>query len=401
MKFHYVGHACVGVEAEHFILLLDPWFGDPINMNQMSPYPPYGKPDNEFLKRVGAIHISHMHQDHLNFGSLSHFPMGTPIYIGNYKEPEFRQKLMQWGRSPVRLIPNHAGIKVGPFCLYSFFQQENDGSFDSLLVLEYQGRHFFFNNDCILLDSQYEEIRNQFGNFEGGFLGYTYVSPYPTCFDFAWTNVEEIENERIQTRFSQIENLIGFLNFKWIVPYASGMRFFNSSLLEHNRSFINPADLISKFSVPVFILEPGQIWNPGEATNPQFGYSSESVKEWLQKNNQIIPAPENLPLLNPEVYRRYFQNYLLAVSKNWAEAACVQIKIEGEDGSLDCYFDSKVGQLYLGKKDDPDMILSLPSYALNPVMAGKASMRMLYYSFLFQVTVNRSIGSQSRPETWW
>ena len=73
MKFHYVGHACVGIEAENFFLLLDPWFGYPFNLDEMSPYPPFGRPEDQFLKRVDAIHISHLHGDHFCPKSLASF----------------------------------------------------------------------------------------------------------------------------------------------------------------------------------------------------------------------------------------------------------------------------------------------------------------------------------------
>ncbi len=400
MKFHYIGHACVGIEADDFILLLDPWFGYPFNMDEMFPYPPFGKPESDFLSRVSAIHISHLHGDHLCFKSLSAFPMNIPIYIGSYAESFLQEKLRKAGKNSVYLIPDKTGVKVGPFRLFSFRLLKSDTSFDSLLVLEYQGRHFLFNNDCVLTDGQYQEMKNQFGSFEGGFLGYTYVSPYPSCYDFAWLDAEQIAKDRLEEPVSNVKKLISIFNFNWIVPYASGMRFLNSDLLQHNRSFVDPTSLIESLGVPVFVLEPGDIWSPGEKHKSEFGYSTGDVENWLRVNNRIRNTSAKQSLLNSNVYHLFFRNYFLGVSKNWKETMSVQIEISGADRSFSFYFDSARGDFNLGKLEAPDMVVKFPTKAINSVVMNHGIMRQLYYSFLFQATINRFCGRQSRLETW-
>src|SRR5262245_56491779 len=75
----WVGHATVIVQLDDIFVLTDPVFTD--RVGQVSPRLVEAGLDPQHVPKLAAVLISHMHFDHLSFGSLDRIEDRTPLVV--------------------------------------------------------------------------------------------------------------------------------------------------------------------------------------------------------------------------------------------------------------------------------------------------------------------------------
>ena len=78
-KIEYISHSCLFVDTGDVKIVMDPWFRGSAYCNQWHLWP---KTVNEdCLKEVDVIMVSHGHEDHLHRESLSALPKSAQIFF--------------------------------------------------------------------------------------------------------------------------------------------------------------------------------------------------------------------------------------------------------------------------------------------------------------------------------
>ncbi len=388
----YVGHACIMLNFDGVKILTDPWFGYPFYANNMIGYPPVVPLSEKEISEISAIQISHLHQDHFCEKTLDLLPKNIDVLIGKYPDPLFLNKIEKKGFKNIIAIAeevvDYRTIKIGIF-LPEFF----DFSFDSLSVFQFQGKSYFLNNDCLLKPPKYQKIKQLFGEFEVGFLGYTMVNPYPSCYQLAIkTQQEEFAATRLKC-FKNVEYLDEVFEFKKIIPYANGLRFFENETLYHNATFSDPVDLKTAFSKKekICVLEPGDHFPLAtEKSNPVFNYELTPMNQFISRQGfKLKHSFSHFGFLAPKDYETFLDAYLKEVSQKWKSDMAVQINIIHGDSYITLFYIFKDGKLGRTKtlSIQPHLAISFKAEWLNEAIHKKISMLALYFNFNFHVQI--------------
>lgn len=389
----YVGHACFLLNFDGFKILTDPWFGFPFYANNLIGYPPVSPLSKKEISEISAIQISHLHQDHFCEKTLALLPKNIDVLIGKYPDPLFYDKIEKQGFKNIITIDESAcdyrDLKIGIFLPEVF-----DFSFDSLSVFQFKGKSYFLNNDCILDRPKYLEIKKLFGEFDVGFLGYTMVNPYPSCYQLSSkTQKEEFAATRLKC-FNGVESLDEIFQFNKIIPYANGLRFFENENLHHNATFSNPVDLLSFFQKKekICILEPGDEYSDlnKNSRNPKFNYELAEMNRFISQQRYTLEHKfSHFGFLDPQAYENYLDKYLSEVSKKWTSDMAVQFNIIHADSYLSFYYIFQIGKLSRSKSLSvkPHLAISFKAEWLNEAVHRKISMLALYFNFNFHVEI--------------
>jgi N-acyl-phosphatidylethanolamine-hydrolysing phospholipase D len=188
----WVGHATVLIQIHDKIIITDPLFTDMIGMVVKRAVKPGLDPT--LLTKVDFTLISHMHFDHLSYGSLAMLPKnGTLVFPDGLAEyvPEFNFKEID-EMKPWDMIEDESvritAVPVQHFSgRYSFDRDWSEKQGYSGYVVEYKGIVVFFAGDTGYNPELFKEIGRRFridlaiipiapssGN---GIGGYVHVSP--------------------------------------------------------------------------------------------------------------------------------------------------------------------------------------------------------------------------------
>ncbi|HET7544853.1 MAG TPA: MBL fold metallo-hydrolase [Polyangiaceae bacterium] len=188
----WVGHATVLLQLDDRFVLTDPLFSH--TLSQASPRLVEPGLDPERLPRLAAVVVSHMHFDHLSFGSLDLVEQRTPVVLvppgvrANMPRYEFEiRELETWASY------EHEGLRVtavpvqhvgGRYALDTAFETRAFTGY----VFEYHGLSVYFGGDTAYVPSAFKATRARFPelslallpicpNAPRDFMQYTHVSP--------------------------------------------------------------------------------------------------------------------------------------------------------------------------------------------------------------------------------
>ena len=188
----WVGHATVLVQLDDRFVLTDPVFVH--TLAQASPRLVEPGLDPKRLPPLAAVVVSHMHFDHLSFGSLDLIEQRTPVVLvppgvrGNMPRYSFEiRELESWASYEhdglrITAVPvQHVGGRYG---LDSAFEPRAFTGF----VLEYRGLSVYFGGDTAYLPSAFRATQARFPNLSlallpicpdapRDFMQYTHLSP--------------------------------------------------------------------------------------------------------------------------------------------------------------------------------------------------------------------------------
>jgi len=188
----WVGHATVLVQLDDRFVLTDPVFDH--TLSQASPRLVEPGLDPARLPPLAAVVVSHMHFDHLSFGSLDWVERRTPIVLvppgvrSNMPRYDFEiRELETWASY------EHDGLRVtavpvqhvgGRYALDAAFETRAFTGY----VFEYHGLSVYFGGDTAYIPSAFKATRARFPNLSlallpicpdapRDFMQYTHESP--------------------------------------------------------------------------------------------------------------------------------------------------------------------------------------------------------------------------------
>ena len=256
-----IGHAALRVHAGGKTLLLDPWYYEPIDGNATWHWPPLVHPLDALAATTDAIWISHVHPDHLDERTLAHFPAHVPIYIGDYANKGFRDRLRATGH-PVHELPfqQETALPGTPFrvCLLESDYDES-AAYDSSILVRAPGLVLFDNNDCFLDEAKYRWVAERYA-VDFAFLGYSPASYYPICFEFEPADKARRLAANADRRYEDFTNVAKMLGARLNVPFAMGIRFLHPSMLWQNVQFNRAQEAVRRaqaLGLPAAALWPG------------------------------------------------------------------------------------------------------------------------------------------------
>jgi hypothetical protein len=256
-----IGHAALRVHAGGKSLLLDPWYYEPIDGNATFHWPPLVHPLAELAASTDAIWISHVHPDHLDERTLAHFPAHVPVYIGEYANKGFRDRLRALGR-PVHELPFQQDVTLpGTDFTVCLFESDYDESaaYDSAILVRAPGLSVFDNNDCFLAEDKYRWLAGRHA-VDFAFLGYSPASYYPICFEFEPADKARRLAANADRRYDDFTNVAALLGARLNVPFAMGIRFLHPSMLWQNVQFNRAQEAVRRAhakGLPAAALWPG------------------------------------------------------------------------------------------------------------------------------------------------
>jgi len=266
VRFH--AHACLGIESEREILLMDPWLFGTVFNNSWTVCP---APDLETLDfgRVRHIWISHEHPDHLHVPSLQliRSRVSGPIsaYFGCQRRPAVADALRQLGFSVTELVPHRETVMADGVRGTLFPTGE-----DSALVLRFGDRAILDQNDCSLAPDELAVLRRMFPRLDAWFFQFSLGGYYANPDDRAGL-------ARARTHhLGLVADYFAALRPAIFVPFASFFYFSKDANCFLNDWTVTPAQLVQALpTLPTQILRPGdtllwEAWADRNATNLEY-----------------------------------------------------------------------------------------------------------------------------------
>src|SRR5687767_7074107 len=156
MRLTYLAHACFLVETGGVRLITDPWLDGPTYIAAWWHFPEPALSASQ-LGRIDYVYLTHEHVDHFHAPTLAKLPRQTPILIGKFMLPRFRDKLAALGFTDVRELPHGREVKLGREgeLRVTSYQYRAD---DTALVLADAETTVLDLNDCLLRSRSLEQV---------------------------------------------------------------------------------------------------------------------------------------------------------------------------------------------------------------------------------------------------
>lgn len=203
MRVQYISSACVLVEHAGVKVLCDPWLTDGIHYGSWYHYPPLTFKPEDFSD-VDYIYVSHVHEDHMDLGTLRRLPRTIPILIHDYAEKYLLRILQEEGFQKVTEVSHHSVFPLGGDFTVQILAADNcnpalcgrifgcamprpyqrTSQIDSLAVFHGSGKTVVNTNDCpyALAHPVCDDIREKYKTIDFLMVGYGGAGPYPQCF---------------------------------------------------------------------------------------------------------------------------------------------------------------------------------------------------------------------------
>ena len=236
MKIEYICHACLLIETEDLRIATDPWLGGAAYCGQWHVFP---KPINaEKLDDLGAIFISHGHEDHLNEETLRTLPKTAKVFYPYSFFGGAKEYIESFGFSDVKECVTFKKYQVSAKTAVTFIIN----SHDSMMVIESGGEVLVNVNDALhsspekVIDFYLEAIRAKWKKIDYVFCGFGGASYFPNTMHLAEKDDWEISLAREQLFAHNFCRVVKGLKPKIAVPFAADF-----ALLADNQRWINEA----------------------------------------------------------------------------------------------------------------------------------------------------------------
>lgn len=408
-----IQHACVLYQYKDTSVLLDPWLTDNFNNGVFHAFPSVQPIDMNRLRQVSAIHISHLHSDHFCSTSLEMFDKNTPIIIAQHVDRLFFESVKKLGfKNIIEVTPGPTGVQFKDIRL-NVFAAKTHYPFDSSLIITAEDRSYLFDNDAHFSEDHYFLLGQYFKKFEGIFVGYTNISPFPTCYDFSnCKNVlsPNLNNDILEfakkCSLKRIQMICEHLKPRWVAPYAAGLRFKHKNLFHNNKMFFSLDDIfhLTFDMTEVIYIHPGQKISSetdiDDLNIDHYHNCLESV-EPLSDRNSVNTQP---PLSSSELNRfeEIYIQMLNEESKNWLIPMKIIIKIKNND-IVDHLFCLIVNEKIVSRADDIDNYDLEIIYDGGPIkhlLRDRWSFPQVHFSYQWKANVQSIIPGQMGIPLW-
>jgi len=396
-RVEVIGHATLRVHSGGKTLLTDPWLIDPIGCNSAFHFPPLVHRPEELAADTDAIYVSHIHVDHLNEPTLAYFPRHIPIYIGEYRRKEFRDRLRALG-FPVIEVPFQESVRVeGTDVRIAIVEHDyaETAAYDSAIVIETPEFTVFENNDCFLRPDKYRWVHAHYA-VDYAFLGYSPASFFPICFEMDEDEKARLLAEAAERRYNDFLDAAQLLVPRLAVPFASGARFLAERALWKNVSFNSATEAVRRLRTRGLegdVLGPGdRILGDGSVRRVcpvlERGEELAAIEQFARRmQGWVAGFAKGDPPIGDDLVER-FRDYVLA---RWRET---RDKLPGVRGNVIAYvllgtdehrfyfdFSRPEGEIFRwGEPPRYDMRYTYPSSGLQQTLDGEIDWDQLHFT---------------------
>ena len=269
MRVTYLAHASLLVEAGGARLVTDPWLDGPTYLNAWWHFPAPALRGSDL--RADYIYLTHEHLDHFHVATLKQIPPSTPILVGKFPRPRFREKLHALGFTDVRELPHGRSVSLGALTVTSYQYRADD----TALVISSSSAKLFDFNDCLLRSSSLEQVLDAHGSPDLLAMSFANAEAYPIVYQ-----LEDPADWSTQSCFDAFLEKVRIIQPRAFVPFASMFCFLSEELYSINERIVSPAGLLARAHETQSIGLP---MNPGDRWSPESGHEIVQRVDWSKK----------------------------------------------------------------------------------------------------------------------
>ena len=332
--FKNYSNAFSTIEMEKFLLVLDPWTSEGIFDGGWAPYPPL-KTSLKFLKNTTHCFMSHIHTDHFDMNTISHFPKSTKMIIPEiYPNHIMISKIKDAGFENITILKKNERIEIEKNIFAEVIPPLNSSGleFDKLnpkdiaelaidtgIILEIENRKLVLLADNSAYNPQHAGLLLE--KMKGcDLLGFNYngaATDYPLCYNMTidernrYRDTSELKREKATLKF------INIISPKNLLPYSSEFVVMGPKSLEFAKhhlqgQWIDKKEVANRFakntSIPTWCLyEDDEIKFEDKKIDVNINTTKiPSLLDVAKKYYSSIPAISKLPKGNLEKIQKIF-----------------------------------------------------------------------------------------------
>jgi L-ascorbate metabolism protein UlaG (beta-lactamase superfamily) len=412
MRLTYLAHASLLIEVGGVRLVTDPWLDGPSYLSAWWHFPEPAC-SGAALAGIDYVYLTHEHVDHFHEPTLRALDPKTPILIGRFLSPRFRDKLAALGFSDVRELPHGREVALSDQLKVASFQYRAD---DTALVITDGTTTLLDMNDCLLRAGSLAELLRRYPRIDLLCASFANAEAYPIVYDF------EDAADRIdwddRSRFDGFLERVRQIAPAAFVPFASMFCFLSDELFPLNARIVSPAPLLSRAQAGE-VASRGLPMNPGDRWTPEGGHEVVSPVDWSRKDELLREyaarhRDELLALAAAEVvpggqraldaaFDEFFRRFACACAAPLRRRLDLRVRfdISGPAGSVRWVRLTR-GHLELtapAAKDDWDVRISIPDWPLYRAVTGADTWQSLGISCRFRVALKA--GARPREILFW
>jgi hypothetical protein len=281
LTLRYLAHASLLVEDGGTRLVTDPWLDGPTYLSAWWHFPaPVAQGAD--LWGVDYVYLTHEHADHFHPSTLKALPRTTPILIGRFATPRFRDQLNRLGFHNVRELAHGRRVRLGERLMVTSYQYRAD---DTALVIETPDATILDLNDCLLRARALEQVLTRHEHIDLLAMSFANAEAYPIVYTHDDPDERPDWNDR--SRFDDFLRKVSAIGPKAFTPFASMFSFLSPELFDLNVRIVTPKGLID---LAQSRARAGELkaealpMNPGDRWDPRHGHIVESELDWSQKD---------------------------------------------------------------------------------------------------------------------
>ncbi len=250
MNVRFLSHACIAIEHEGDLLLIDPWFRGKIFNESWSLLAPPDLAELDF-SRLRHIVISHEHPDHLSFTTLRDIRERTEasitVYYREQQNPNVCEAIERLGYAVVDL-PARKETRIAPGLTVTSYPTRQDAA----QLFRIGDRTILNQNDCQLVPEEVTAIREACSHIDLWLFQFSLAGYYANSDD-----PEGLARAR-QSHLHLISDYYEAFHPEIFVPYASFVMFCKEANAYMNDWVVDLDTVVDALpGAPIQILGPG------------------------------------------------------------------------------------------------------------------------------------------------
>lgn len=238
MEFRILGHACLLVKTKTHSVIIDPWLLGSCYWRSWWNFPG-AVFDEQELRNVDAVIISHIHWDHWHGPTLKRFFKGKHVIVPDEPSMRSRTDLRAIGFKRVTALPHAKTTSIGDIdiTLHQFGLFLNDAA----VVIEAEGTRLLNANDAKIAGWPLLALMRQHGNMDFAFRSHSSAN---SRLNFHLENAENgYQPDDRQHYFRSFCLFMDAVQPTYAVPFASNHCHLHPDTQKFNAYISNPLEL--------------------------------------------------------------------------------------------------------------------------------------------------------------
>ena len=238
MEFKILGHACLLVKTKTHSVIIDPWLLGSCYWRSWWNFPG-AVFDEQELRNVDAVIISHIHWDHWHGPTLKRFFKGKHVIVPDEPSMRSRNDLRAIGFKSVEAVPHAKTVTVGniEITLHQFGLFLNDAA----IVIQADGKTLLNANDAKIAGRSLRALLKQHGKIDFAFRSHSSANSRINhkIYDDAQNFISD-DREHYLRSFCLFMDAV---EPQYAIPFASNHCHLHDDTITYNDYISNPLEL--------------------------------------------------------------------------------------------------------------------------------------------------------------